>query len=201
MITQRKTYTSCADLPLYNFIKIAVTGDLTWIYAEQKKPWHRHGDEKGIWQDIFAEYNELSGNRNSAHVYVLVRLITSLNNKLRIVHSAVDVLSRQYNKSLCDMLIKMGFRFSFSPETLVQDLQFTLTNAKSMFIKREEAEKEYAEMNKDSKRASEKDYNALIAQLSKYMQFKIDPKTTSVLDFISYIEAFNQEHKPKQNGR
>lgn len=201
MIVERKVYRSCSDLPLYNFIKIAVTGDLSWIYSETKKPWHRNIDEQSAWESLFAEYNELSGNQNSEHIYVLARLITSLNNKLRIVHSAVNVLSEKYDKRLCDMLVKMGFRHQFTSDTLIQDLMLTLSNAKSMLIKKQEAEREYEELNKDSQKATEKDYNALIAQLSKYMQFRIDPKKTSVLDFINYIQAFNQEHKPKQHGR
>jgi hypothetical protein len=200
MIYPRKTYLSCSELPLFNFIKIVVNDDTSYLYSEPKKPWNKPVDLPALWEGIFNEYSALSGNKQNAHILSLIKEITVLNNKLLIIQEAVSYLSHTFDVRLCNMLRGMGFLFQYNPDSMMNDLKLTISSAKRIIIQKQQAEKEFSALDQDKSKVTEKDYNALLTQLSKYMKFKIDPKQTSVLDFVNYIEAFNQEHKSKKDG-
>lgn len=199
MISTRKTYSSCNELPLYNFIKIVVYDDLNFLYSERKTLLNTNIDLKSLWSDIFAEYTSISNNTQSKHVFALTKEITVINNKLSIIQNAVNYLAKHYDKRLCDMLRRMGFMYRFTPETLQNDLRLTVSSAKRLLIRRQEAQGDYNELNKSDKKVTEDDFLGLVRQISRFNGFPIDVKKTSVTEFVKDINAFNIENTPK-NG-
>lgn len=199
MIRARKTYTSCSELPLYNFIKIVVHDDLNWLYSEHRTVLNRNTDLQPVWENIFAEYTTISNNTQSKHVFALTKEITVINNKLYIIQCAVDYLAKVYDERLCIMLRKMGFRYRFTPETLEKDLKLTISSAKSMIIRKQEAEADYAKLNQSDKKVTEDDFYGLVREISRFNRFPIDARKTSVTEFVKDINAFNIVNKPK-NG-
>jgi len=199
MISARKTYKTCSELPLFNFIKIVVHDDLSWLYSERKSLLNRNIDLQPLWGDIFAEYTAISNNTQSKHVFALTKEITVINNKLFIIQSAVNYLSKNYDKRLCDMLRKMGFMYPFTKESLQNDLKLTISSAKRLVIRKQEAEDDYSKLNTSDKKVTEDDFYGLVTQISRFVAFRINPKETTVTEFVKYINAFNRENKPK-NG-
>jgi len=92
ILRQRPTYTSCDDLPLANFIKIVCTGELVHLYSEPARFIHRNAPLADIWEHIFNEYNELTNNTQSKHVFNLIKEITVLGNRIGIVNDCVNLL-------------------------------------------------------------------------------------------------------------
>lgn len=193
-ILTRKHYTSCEDLPLYNWIKLVVTNNAEWLYSEPKKPWHKSNDISSIWEKIFEEYSELSADKSADHVLSMVKGITVINNKLAVIQAAINLLA--YARPLSDyqptiqLLKDYGFRFSYSEETIIKDLQLTASSAKTMVIQRQQLEKDYENYESKQSKSTEKDYYNLIAQLSKFLGFPIDAKKTTVYSYISYVEQY-----------
>lgn len=200
MIRDRKTYRTCSELPLYNFIKIVVDDDLTWLYAEDKSILTRNIDLNALWMDIFSEYTELSNNPQNKHVFALKKELAIINNKLTVIQTSVNYLSQFYDKRLCDMLVKMGFRYKFTPESLAEDLKLTVSSAKKLLIRRKEVQAEYDGLNKSSGKATEDYFYGLIRDISRFNGFPIDPKKTNVTEFVKDINAFNLANTPK-NGK
>lgn len=199
MINARKTYKSCSELPLYNFIKIVVHDDLNWLYSEPKSILRHSVDLRLLWSDIFAEYTTISNNTQSKHVFALTKEITVINNKLILIQTAVDYLTKNYDERLCAVLRRMGFMYKFTPDTLQNDLKLTISSAKRLVIRKQEAEADYSKLNTSDKKVTEDDFYGLITQLSRFVAFRINPKETTVTEFAKYINAFNIENKPK-NG-
>jgi len=197
MIRTRATYSNCSELPLYNFIKIVVYDRLESLYSEKKYMFLKEADLEAVWQSIYEEYNSLSGNSKHNHIFSLVREIAVLSHRLQVIQSAIDFLSTDFDEKVCQLLRKMGFKFNYKPDTMARDLKLTVSTAKQLLIKKQDAEKELNDLNKDSQKITEKEYNAQITRISKYMGFKINPKETSVLDFVNYQEAYYQDSKIK----
>jgi len=199
MIRTRKTYNSCSELPLYNFIKIVVHGDLNWLYAENKSALTSKADLQSIWERIFEEYTSISGNPRSAHLFSLVKEITVLGHKLNVINECLKFLSHSYDKRICDALVSMGFRYKFTPESLNDDLRRVVSSSKKYVLQKQEAEAEYSKIKGAESETTEEDFYGLIRQISRFNQFAIDPKTTSVMEFVKDIKAFNLENTP--NGQ
>lgn len=200
MIRARKTYNSCSELPLYNFIKIVCKDDLTWLYAEKKSLLNKNVDLQPVWDQIFSEYCELAKNPKSKQVFELVKELTLLDSKIKLVKNIVEFLRVEINDDLITILKSMGFLYKFQPNTIEKDLNLTLSSAKRFEIRKKEAEQDYKALQTDEKNATEKDFEFLIAQISRFMQFKIDKKTTSVSEYLNYLESFNIANTSK-NGK
>jgi len=194
----RSIYRSCSELPLFNFIKIVVRGEMEYLYSE---PAHRNKSEvelSEVWETIFDEYNELSGNKSSDHILNLIKQVTVINGKLFVITSAVSILENSYSEAMIGVLRRHGFRYSYTPESMQRDLKLTLSSAKKLVIQRQEAERELGELNKSSDgEVKEEDFYKLLRQLSKFNGFHIDAKTTTVLEFLKDIELFNSENSSK----
>ncbi|KIO75572.1 hypothetical protein TH53_19735 [Pedobacter lusitanus] len=177
-----------------------MTEDHAYLYSEPKKPWNKNVNLEEAWQTIFDEYTTLTNDTRGQHVFSLIKEITVLNSKLYVIQQAVSFLARQFDVRLCDMLRSMGFMFQYNPESMDKDLKMTISTAKSLLMSRAEAQAEFDKLDNDAGKATEKDYDALIAQLSKFLGFWINAKESTVMNFINYLEMFKQENKPQANG-
>lgn len=204
LIRERKTYKSCDDLPLYNFIKIVCDGDLSQLYSEPAKFIHKQADLSAIWEKIFNEYNELTDNTQSKHIFNLIKEITLLNGRLEVIQQSVDALAKLGSKDfpkLCEMLNEMlGTDFEFTDESLQSDLNRIVTRSKTWVLQLSQVQKEYKDMAGDDKnKVTVNDYYSLIAQLSKFFGFQIPLHTTTVSLYISYLNQFKFANS-KENG-
>lgn len=201
MIFKRKTFASCADLPMYNFIKLVVLNDLNWLYSEPKRWYLRNVDLSDLWTNIFDEYTELSSDKQGNHILEVMKDITRINGDLFIINSIVDLLRSaskngenisEYEPSL-NILRGYGFYFEYLNVTILEDCNKVLNSAKTMLIELKDAQIEYDKINtSDNSKATEKDYYDTMGELSKFQGHYIDTKLISVIDFISLISRFNK---------
>lgn len=199
MLRRRKTYTSCADLPLYNFIQMVVHGKYDYIYSEHKTVLNRNFNTKSLYSDIFSEYTSLSDNHQNKHIFELTKDIEVANNKLIIIHSAVSILLTVRDEGLIKMLKGMGFfMFTYSELTMDSDLKKTLTIAKSIAMRRDENFAEYAKIAENNEPVTEDTYYGLIREISRFNKFPIDVHKTTVLEFMKDVKAFEKANTPKQ---
>lgn len=188
-----KYYTSCDELPLYNFIKVVVTGNYSWLVkeGEAKDPDYLNT----LWLLITKEYNESAGDMTSAHAFNLFKDINILNDRMALVQMIVMFLTRYNTVELREMLQSMGFSYDFTDESMATDLKMTIQDCKVLLEEMREYERDYQaiiEVNESSK-PTEKEYFRILAQLSKFMGFRIDAKTSTVLEFLEYMSLARVE--------
>lgn len=203
MIRDRKTYDSCSDLPLYNFIKIVVFGNLDYLYFEKKTIFNRNIDLQGKEKSILDEYSVLSGNKSNTGFLSIVKQLTVVSNKLFLVQTIIAYLRTSYTLELTTILKDMGFRYKFTEESLEVDLIATENSAKKLIIRQKELDNEFkasTEKKGNTQEVTEKDWMAMVTQMSKYMGFHIDTKKTCVAQFVTYIDSFIKENT-KENGK
>lgn len=166
-------YNSVYDLPLYNFIKISL-GQLP---------------EPDNWQFIQEQYAELSGDKSMSRIFVLIRQITYLKTRLNIIQLIVNQLSLERNEGLIAIL-QNDFSLRLKFVDLQADLIKVVSLAKPDLIKLTQAEKQYEELKKDEQTSTEADWDDEIMQLSKFQEFKIDKKNTTVSEYLAVKKAF-----------
>jgi len=205
MLKLRKTFTSCSDLPLYNFIKIVVTNDKNWLYSEHKMPWLKSADLESIWENIFNEYSELSNDKHGKAVFSITKTLTVLNGKIWVIEQCLSLLQsvssvgdvKDYAETI-QTLKSYGFNYEWLNITLDDDIRKTKSSMKRIVLERNDAQKSYENLQSDnSKQATEADFDILIGQLSKFQGYYIDKKVITVAEYISYIAAFNLANSPK----
>jgi len=177
-----------------------VTGDHTWLVKSKEANEKPNAEYLMVlWDQITKEYNDCSGDITASHAFNLRKDINILNDKMALVQMTVLFLTKYYSTDLCDLLRSMGFLYDYTPETLENDLKMTIAECKTMLDELKEYEREYLEIIQlnDENKPTEQGYAKILAQLSKYMGFRIDPKTATVLEFLEYISLSRVEENGK----
>lgn len=201
MILTPKTYTSCSDLPLYNFIKIVVFNDLEQLYVSKLKIFHKKVDLISLWDKIFDEYSQLSDNTQSGHMLELLKSIKEIEFKLNIISSCLQVLSNCVKHNLnvidyqltIDTLKSYGFYHEYSNLTLLEDIKHIISGSKTLNIELADLIEEYKKIDtaKESA-ATEKDFIDEVALISSFHKIQINTKQISVMEYISYLSLFKK---------
>lgn len=205
LIPTRKTYNSCEELPLANFIKIVVDNDLSQLFKEPAKFIHKQPDLKAIWEAIFEEYNELTNSAQSRQIFSLIKDITVLQNRIQIVNDCISVIMGASDLSgyepTINILKSYGCNFEFTNENKREQCEKAITVCKRYLRELMEREQEYSELNKDDgKKVTTQDFYNSIAMLSKAMGFPIDLHNTTVSLYISYINQVKSANSI-ENGK
>jgi hypothetical protein len=187
-------YSSCAELPLFNWIELCVTGDLKWL-AKSGEP----DNLSETYLAIADEYSEVSKDQNATHMLSLKKQIAILNNKLVCTHLAVEHLRTIRNEEVISILRNnLGFA-SLKYDNLDKDLDRTVSLSKSMLAKLQVLEKQLQEQaNKKGGEITREAYYSEVAIISKWLGFQIQPKNYSLLEYIVAKNAFKAA---ESNGR
>jgi len=200
MFRKRNTFTSCSDLIMWDFVQIVVRNKLDFLYSEPKSITNTNHDLTELWDGIFSEYQELSNDTSGNHLLDVLKEITVLTNKIKIINECVALLitvnSVEGYEPTINILKEYGFYYTYSDETIKSDCQSLINAAKTLLIELQDAQSEYENISKsDNKEATEQDYLDIFTQLSHYNHFEVDPRRITVSQYISYLNAFKRENK------
>lgn len=194
-------YTGCHDFPLYNFIKISVTGDLNWI---KKRGYVPKPILKKVFENIIDDYGRISENPKYRQTLRIGKEIRFLEGKLTIIQLIINQLATRYDKRLCDYLIQQGFRFNYSPddqERYFKELKLTVSQAKAMFLRRDDLKQELKQITETSGQpVSESDYDDILSELSRYQMQPLYSKEITVSYFLAILKRFNREREVAAKG-
>lgn len=196
-----KLYDSASTLTLDRFISCAVDGNLKQL---QINPLDEFLEEYliTIWESIYEQFLDGMENREGIHVYKLHGKINYLNFTYKLIHLCVKYLQMAYDPEILDLL-KPHIRVTgqFNPDdkpSYFQDLQVILNRAQRMLLDIENKKAELAVIEKRQKpaeKATRKQFDQLIAQVSIYAKFHIDKKIVTVSEFIEYYVARKQNYE------
>lgn len=189
-------YKSCDELPLYNFIKIMLTDDLSWLIIAGEPD--NLGD---TWSEILAEANELSDLPKSVLAFKLRKRITYLSNKIDIVNILLNRLSLSRNTEVIKLLADMGFSFPFND--VAADTERAKRRLNNDNAQLRLALVDYAEAVKDDGDVmDQKAWDNEIFELGKYAGHAINRKETSVSEYLAAKKSYRNyvEYLKKNKG-
>lgn len=191
-------YTDLSDLPLHNWINVAVTNDLKWLVKSGPIP----DDLTEHYQELLTEYQLLVKDTKSDIEHKTKVTYAKLANRIDHIQIAVNALRIERDEDIIRILQTpqpegLGFE-RLTYQDLDKDLKLTENYLKMDIIKFEQAKNQLDKIIK----ASEHDgvnskgmFYEQITSLSKWIGFGINPKQTSVIEYVSYLNMLQVEIK------
>lgn len=195
-IVKPEYHTKCSTLLLYNYIKVCVTNDLSWLVIAGKPTKEQLAD---AWHEITEQYQFLSSEDVSGD-YLLNLLIdiSTLDERLRVVYNIVNFLFIKRSDELISILQdEYGYPFTYSEESYEADLKATLAYASANKVSLDLAEAELKKYKEANKAPTEFDYDSIVTLLSKYQGYPINEKEVTVTKFISIMNRYKNENTNK----
>lgn len=188
-----KLFTSCEDLPFYNFIKCLINNDYKYLRGDPKA-------RKKAWECIFDEYIVIAADKSTSQYVSILKDINTISNKLLIVETLVNSLAIQYNPYHIKQLGGLGFRFIYAnDETLKADLEGTISQCRMQLVTLQQRKQELASLERSkvkSKGATENDYWLQLSELSKFQAYHLNPKIITVSEYCAILCRFREANKP-----
>jgi ribosomal protein S6 len=205
MLDENTLYTTLSDLPLYNWVEIATTSNLKWLIKSGSDISEAELSE--TYDLLLAEYQSLIKDTKAAHEHNLRVTYAKLANRIDHITIAVTAL-REHGRDESLILILqtpqphgLGFE-RLTYDDLERDLKLTENYLKMDIVKLEQAKNQLEKMVKT---ASVEGGNAKgmfyeqIGALSKWLQFGINPRETSVMQYIAYLNMLDAEIRANRN--
>lgn len=191
-------YNDCSELPLYRWIKLAVTGDYKWLIKTGKTK----DDLADHYHKVYTEYTSLVKDVRSTQELKLKIAVSTTAKRIDHIQICVNLLRVKRDEKLIHLLQnELGFsRLTYID--LDKDLTLTETLMRSEIVKYEQKRIQLEKMFTDMADGDngELEFYEQIRILAKWLTFNIDPHTTSVIQYISYLNALKLEIKNNQNA-
>lgn len=195
LFNKPKYYDSCNDLPLYNFIKLLSTKDLSYLVISGKPK-----NLPEVWDKVFNEYVQLTGSEKQTQILALTKEVAYLGNKIFMVNSVIYSLRIQYSEELVGVLKKLGFTISLNVKNLKdyeRQLDLLSTRLKSTISIYEKKAEELKKINSsdDNETNIESQYLGWLTELSKFQGYRLNPKDITVTEFVNILNNYKEAAK------
>lgn len=195
-----KIATSCEDLMMDKFILCSVDNDYSHLIIKKGIVVPNKEKLREAWIKIYEDYTDLSsGNEGNAYLSLLKQKFV-LSNKINMIAIGLEALSYRRHPELIKMIRKLGIKGSFSEKTFDADLRRGIVQLKSLVARLEKVEKNMLPYI-TGESTNKKDFSELMAVLSKFQGYRIDPKDTSVLEFVNILNNFKKWQTPKKSPK
>jgi hypothetical protein len=189
-----KAYRECAELPLYNFIKIVVSGDLKWLTK-----WGIVFGKVEIWNQIFTEYTELNPDKKEDRSVMIIKALNFNSNKLYIIRTCIRLLeANPDNNPVKDILAGNGYRN-------VDNLKLLYTQSKHLEVIIRDYQQQLAAIEAEKEKGRDKtltesDFDNTLVALSKHFGFEINSKSITISKYCALLKQLNQDIKNAPTG-
>lgn len=185
-------YADCSEIPLYNWIKIAITGNHKWLV----KSGPVSNDLSEHYEFIYAEYQTLVKDTKSSHELTLKINLAQTANRIDIIKVCIHQLRLEKDERLISILHSLGFnRLTYTD--LEKDLKLTETYLQSDIIKFQQKKIQYEKMSVEDgggiTGAVEADFYNQISIIEKWKGSAIDVYNYSVIKWVSDLNQLKAE--------
>lgn len=194
-ILSEMLYLSIDELPLQNFINCVCDEDLSSLVKSGNPP---KEILTAVWNEIYEQYVIAIKDKEQAYIIRLNKEINALEFDLKLFNLCVRRLEIEHSDEVLEALKKVvPVSEKFNPNDLEQykkDLNLAITRSKRLVIEIENKKGELSKITpKKGERMSKIEFDKVIIRVSKYMQYKIDKKTTTVSEFVQMVDDMRQE--------
>jgi hypothetical protein len=179
-------------MPLWNFIQIIETNNLYWLLKPQCTDLPKDAPE--IWEGIFLEYLELTGDAQFRYMIELTEKIESLRLKITAVESSLLLLENYKSKPIIEALLEMGYKVEDMKgwddyfESL-RTIQKRLGNS-MMELRIKQKEFENLKKNYGKSKNDGNFFTKVLNRLSKHQGYRVAPLTTTVAEFALMLNDY-----------
>jgi len=160
------------------------------------------------WEAIFQEYCSLLELTQYLNTIKLIKQMALLSSRLSAVNAMIGILSMGYCKEAVEKLHELGYKYPFNQNDVRgyhANIDMVITKSKTIVVKLQIAEAELMRIEEENggKKTNEIDFINGVTAISKYMGFRIDITTCTVLEYISYNKAYQSYIRimEAKNGR
>lgn len=196
-------YNDCSELPLWNWIKIAVTADLVYLVKEGSFNNDRLQDH---YEAIKEEYTTLVKDTRSTQELKTKISLTQLANRIDHVNTALHILRTSgFDVDVIALLrgpLPYGLGFArLDYKDLERDIKLTESYLQMDVVKFNQRKADLDKLTKSAEGAvnNEGSFYEEISYLSKWLGFGINPRECTLIQYISYLNALKLEIKSQQN--
>jgi hypothetical protein len=158
----------CSEVTLDEFIDCLVNDNLRRLVRSGAAT-----DEqlRAAWEKLYDEYAKLSGNRSHIYSFLLMKTISVMRAKMVLVKEFLT-------SDNMDVLHRIGY---------TGDVNQIIARVKREAVELQGKEKELERIRKGNvgESINESDFTAWIVSVSKYIGYRIDRKTTLLLEFLT----------------
>lgn len=183
-------YTTCEEIPIYNFFKLMGTNDTKWI-VKKEGVLPKNIDE--VKEDLFDEYVKLSKDNNVVSMLQKRAYINNCNIK---VYICSYILNRVLQGTATDILVaqlkKWQVYVDFTKD-VNQEVRKALQGLKAIKNEVKILEKDLTE--ETDKEIVSIDKQAVLLSRALDLKFQIDTKDTTAVQWLTYKEMANDKAK------
>ena len=208
----------CSDiesLSLAKFLKCMVDNNLSVLRISGNPSAHQLFM---AWITILSAYYTLINSKEQLKYIRMVGKMEGLNLKITIVKALCEAVRAWYDERLCNCLKGWGYKLSYSPETLLQDTERTLTELSNDEYKLIRMKTEYKQEQKNKKKKGEaptkNSFMKMLYAIEKHRKISYDPDDITVYKFgmlynelVEYSEMVKAQtdeltvNKYRKNGK
>jgi hypothetical protein len=165
------------------FIEIICTGNTSLL---------GNGEHKLAWEKIRSEYAEITNDIEYINNLQVLRDLNLIDNRIKIIHSTVDLMRKYYVPKLGEILDYYGYSYDWlvNEETYQKQLDIIISKSKTftsdLVNKREEWQKIVSKSN-ESGGISELVFVDTLLQLSHMQGYHIKTSEITVMEFARLI--------------
>lgn len=200
-----RLYRSCDTLPLSRF-RICLHGDLSALMMDgSMKPSLLELEQ--LWDSIFMEYVDLVRDPEQMYSLNLMRDIAVLESDLNLSASLVIFLSMKYDPEAEKSLKNMGFKFNLKPDDRQYNsgqLDKVIRQRKAKALTLNQKRKLLEEHQNKAKKGPKEnpgDFDKVIAELSAFQGYRLDPGIISVAEYAAIHARFKKHVEQSQKSK
>lgn len=203
---EARLYRSCSELPMANFL-VCLDSDGLEALVKPGSPKASPEQLQKAWDVIFVEYIDLMRDPDQMYALALMREIAVLESELNLSASLIVFLSMTYNREAENSLRKMGFKFSLKQGDLKHNtaqLDKVIRQRKSRLLTLSQKRKlleQHREKEKKAAKSSVGDFDRVLAELSAFQGYRLDPHIMTVTEYAAVSDRFKKHVEASKKSK
>jgi hypothetical protein len=177
------------------FLDCLVNNNLNRLIKSGNPPIHAINE---AWECLYTEYIDIAGGTQTRQLMTINADLNAIRCKHEKIRIALIVLANRYSKDMVQVIQNYGYtnKFNWEDPVSYQNDLTSMTGRLSVIslawqIKEREKEALISELTKDgAKKMTMQDWELHLASLHKFMNGRIDKKTTSVSEYAAAKKLF-----------
>lgn len=185
-------YDTCDICPLWVYISLVCDEDIKVLIKEGNPPEEALKTAK---LNLLFEFNELISDGENK-IQSTIRKIYKYKSQLMVLEIALVLISEGRMEDVKGVLKALGIRNDEATKTVSQ----IKGKIGSISIHLQKELKEYEGLNRNEEKANRKDFDALLAKLTKFFGFRV-MKDITLSEYAAYIKEYNLHTQNTTHGQ